>query len=341
MFEHLLTIGRNTFVEAIRQPIFTVLLIATGLMFVLVPALSAYTFDNDDMMLLEVGLSTLFASTVLMAAFTATGVVSEEIDNRTVLTVVSKPVSRIVFVAGKFLGITAALALAYWTLGAIFLLTLRHRVMSTAADQFDQPVLLFGVTAALVAFAIATVGNYLYRWVFTSTFVVTLAVGMTVAWLLVLGVDPQWQLQSPLLAYAEHETSLAQTLVAMLMIFECVLILTSVAVAVSTRLGQLMTLVICSGVAFLGLLTENFRLAGPADLADSPTPGLAAYVGYGLTQAVYLLTPKLVLLWPVDALLQKHDITLGYVAISSAQAMLYVLAALGLAVALFQRRDVG
>ncbi|MDX1681939.1 MAG: ABC transporter permease subunit, partial [Phycisphaeraceae bacterium] len=133
MLGQLFTISRNTFKESIRQPIFVVLIFVAGLLLVLNPSLAAYTMEDDDRLLVDLGLSTLFLIGLLLAAFTATNVLTVELENRTVLTVVSKPVPRPVFMLGKFLGVAAAILIAFWTLSTIFLLTVRHGVMTTNA----------------------------------------------------------------------------------------------------------------------------------------------------------------------------------------------------------------
>jgi len=181
MFQQVLTIGRNTYTESIRQPVFVVLIMASSLLLLLSPSLAAYTLDDDNKMMIDMGLSTLFLTGLLLAAFTATGVLSAEVENKTVLTVVSKPVSRPLFVLGKFVGVAGAIAVAYWTLSSVFLLLVRHRVMQTASDPFDGPVIVFGLLAGLTALLVATLGNYFYQWVFTSSFVTSAVALMSFA----------------------------------------------------------------------------------------------------------------------------------------------------------------
>ena len=110
MFQQLLTLSRNTFIESIRQPIYVVLIFVGSIGLWLNTHLAAYTFGNDNKMMIDLGLSTLFLIGLALAAFSATGVLSAEIENRTVLTVVSKPVGRPLFVVGKYLGVAAAIA---------------------------------------------------------------------------------------------------------------------------------------------------------------------------------------------------------------------------------------
>ncbi len=358
MPQQLLTIARNTFTEAIRQPVFVVLLIVGTLAIILAQQLAANTMETgggDNKMLVDMGLSTLFLVSLFLAAFTATGVLSSEVENKTVLTVVSKPVPRPLFVVGKFLGVAGAIGLAYYCLALVFALAIRHRVMSTASDSVDMPVVLFGSLAFAFALGLAAWGNYFYRWVFTSAFANTLAVTLTAAFALVLVIDRHWAVQSPLTEFLVDDGRLTQVLIGVVLVFEAVCILTAVAVAASTRLGQVMTLMVCLAVFLLGLITNslgayvNSRLNRPAGLPvwDSIAAIFAAEQALGLkivyliTKAAYVLLPNLQFLWPADAITQGNPFTLGYVLSVTAYAALYTGVVLCIAVALFQTREVG
>ncbi|MAE63887.1 MAG: hypothetical protein CMJ18_06400 [Phycisphaeraceae bacterium] len=327
MFQQTLTISRNTFVESIRQPVFVVVIIASVICLWMNPHLAAYTFDDDNKMMIDLGLSVLFLSGLLLAALTATGVLSAEIENRTVLTVVSKPVPRPVFVLGKFLGVAAALSLAYWTLTMTFLLHVRHRVMQTASDPVDWPVVLFAAAAILLAIIIAALANYLYHWVFASTFVWGYLLLNTVAWLLVLVVDKHWDFQPIATEFVKDEGRLVQLLYALLLLFEAVLVLTGLALAISTRLGQVMTILICLGVFLLGLISNSMNQQyGDRNL---------------VVRVAYWVLPNLQYLWHADALTSGHAITPQHIAFVSAYSALYIGALIFLAIALFQSREVG
>ena len=333
---------------------------------ILNPSLSAYsmeTGDGDRKLLIDMGLSMIFLTGMLLAAFSATGVLSREIEQKTVLTVVSKPVNRPLFVLGKFLGVAGAILVAYWVLSLLFMGTYRHGVMSTARDDFDTPVIFLNLLAALVALGVATVGNYLYNWVFTSTFIKSLAATMTLAFVGILVLGKGWELQNPVQEFTDNGGQLFQIAIGLVFIFEAVLILTAVAIAVSTRLGQVMTLLICIATFLIGAVTSslsgrvNQRLSLPADLdvfqsfvavlaANTTATQKTADVAQKL---LYLLAPHLQFLWPADAITQGQsfvhnadgNFTLSVVVLVTAYAGLYTLVVLALAVLLFQRREVG
>ena len=60
MFTQTFAIAKNAFFESIRQPIVLVLLIAATLLLMLASPLSAFTMENDQRMLLDLGLATIF-----------------------------------------------------------------------------------------------------------------------------------------------------------------------------------------------------------------------------------------------------------------------------------------
>ena len=353
----LLTIARNTFTEAIRQPIFTVLVLLGVIALGLNVSLAAYTFEDDNKILIDLGLSTVFLVGLFLAAFTATGVLAAEVESRTVLTVVSKPVARPLFVAGKLLGVAAAIALAFFILSLIFAFTVRHGVLQTASHSIDAPVLTLTSIALVAAVLIAALGNYLYRWIFTSTFIGTLALTQTLAAAVLLMIDANWRFQSPLaaLAHPDADPPMTQIFIALVMVFQAVMILTAIAVATSTRLGQVMTLMICLGVFLLGLVSNSFsqwvdeELSVPRGTQVFETfaaiftadAGLGQQALYLFAKLAYLVLPNLQFLWPADALTQGNPITLVHLAAVTAYTALYVGVILAIAVALFQSREVG
>ena len=109
------------------------------------------------------------------------------------------------------------------------------------------------------------------------------------------------------------------------MVFLAVLVLAAVAVAASTRLGQMATLLVASGTFLLGLVGEYLL-----SLADSR-----------LAVPLAAVVPNLQLFWPADAFTQGHAIPAWHLGWLAAYAVALVSAALSLAVLLFQSRDVG
>jgi len=268
MFGQTLSIARNTFVEAIRQPIYFVLILAGSLLQVFNVLLSAYSMDyteeglqvqKDNKLLLDMGLATVLVVCTLLAAFIATNVLSKEIENKTALTVISKPIGRPVFIFGKFLGVSAAMAMAFVTLMAFFLLAMRHEVMSTARDNLNWSVLVTGGGALLISIGAGIWGNFFYGWVFSATTTRLLAPLSIGAWGVTLLIERNFTLRDFSSPDYITEVVQPQVLLASGCVLLAMLVLTALAVCVSTRLGQVMTIVVCAGV-FVGGLMSNYFL---------------------------------------------------------------------------------
>lgn len=96
------------FREGLRQPMFWLLLGAAGMMMMISPFVPYFTFGEDVKMVKEL----CYAFAMLFPAFLGVVVASisvhDEIEGRTAVTLMSKPISRRQFLLGKFAGIAGA-----------------------------------------------------------------------------------------------------------------------------------------------------------------------------------------------------------------------------------------
>ena len=300
MISQTLTIARNTFIEAVRQPIYFILIALSGVLTLLTTWTAAYSMDYsssaevsaDNKLMLDINLATVFVAGMLLAAFLATAVLSKEIERKTVLTVVSKPVARPTVVIGKYIGVSAAIVIAVTTMLLFVQLAVRHQVMSTTADDLDGPVLTFGLLAVGIALAVGVWCNFFYGWSFTQTSTLVLFPLLIAAYIGVLLVSKKWTLQ-PIGADFKPQVALASVCLLLSQ-----LVLASIAVAVSARLGQVMTLVILCGAFLLGLMS-NYLIGRHAVVneffaqVDTATPELQGMTGLQQPGDRYNLTLKL------------------------------------------------
>src|SRR4051812_10787154 len=115
-----LTIAFATAKEAIRQPAFFVLAFIAGTSLIGSIFVSYFTFGEDIKMYKDTGLTTISFACLLLALLTSSSTVAEEIDGKTAITLLSKPINRRQFIVGKFMGIELGVAALYVLLGALF-----------------------------------------------------------------------------------------------------------------------------------------------------------------------------------------------------------------------------
>jgi ABC-type transport system involved in multi-copper enzyme maturation permease subunit len=120
----ILTIALNTFKECIRDKILYNLLIFAMLMIGLSAFLSKLTIGVQIRIVKDIGLGSISIFGVLIAIFLGIGLVSKEIDRRTIYTILSKPVQRYLFLLGKFAGLllTLFINIAVMTVALIILI---------------------------------------------------------------------------------------------------------------------------------------------------------------------------------------------------------------------------
>ncbi|HBB35024.1 MAG TPA: ABC transporter permease [Cyanobacteria bacterium UBA8803] len=120
-FGRIWAIASNGFREVIRDRVLYVigffgLLLAIALR--LLPEVAATT---EDKIFLDLGLAAISVLGVVVAIFVGTGLINKEIEKRTVLVLIPKPLSRAEFIIGKHLGLLGVLAVLITALMVIYL----------------------------------------------------------------------------------------------------------------------------------------------------------------------------------------------------------------------------
>jgi ABC-type transport system involved in multi-copper enzyme maturation permease subunit len=96
------------FQESVRQPMFWLLTVLSGLLMVAFIFLPYFTFGEEIKMVKEMSYAVTMIVPALFGVISASLSVSEEIEGRTAVTLLSKPITRRDFLIGKFGGITLA-----------------------------------------------------------------------------------------------------------------------------------------------------------------------------------------------------------------------------------------
>ena len=126
--------------EATRQPLFWLIVAGGFLVLVVSLVLPYFTYGEDYKMMYELGFDIVLFATMVFTALLASISVNEDIEGRTALTIISKPLSRRDFLLGKFLGIELSGFLLLFVLGTVFQLFLLFRQGIERMDPVPDPV---------------------------------------------------------------------------------------------------------------------------------------------------------------------------------------------------------
>lgn len=171
-------IAKNTFREAIRDRVLYNLVLFVLLITAAAIVLGELTDGHEARTIVNIGLNAMLLFGAFIAIFVGVGLVWKEIEKRTVYAIFAKPVRRGEFIIGKYLGLTATLAvnvammgigvsiallyvggsdLAISIWGSVFLIFLELAILTAVAilfSSFSTPAL-----SALLAFMIFLIGH--------------------------------------------------------------------------------------------------------------------------------------------------------------------------------------
>jgi ABC-type transport system involved in multi-copper enzyme maturation permease subunit len=270
-----LTIAFATAKEAIRQPAFFVMAAFAGALLLVTIWVSYFTFGEDIKMYKDTGLTTISFFCMLLALLTASSTVADEIEGKTAITLLSKPINRRQFIIGKFVGILLGVLALYVLLGALF----------SAGVWYKYEYDLREASGGLAESA------------------------------------KQWE-------------QVQQVLPGLVLGFFEVTVMTSISVAISTRLPMLANLVVCILIFFLGHLSPVL-----VEAATAPQSQVNELVGFMARFFAWAL-PSLEFFNAGPSISTGAVIPwVGYVLPALGYCVLYSGAALLFAFLLFEDRD--
>jgi ABC-type transport system involved in multi-copper enzyme maturation permease subunit len=278
------------FREWLRHPLFWFPFVIVTLLMLVTPIIPYFTFGEDLKMVKELGYDWIMLGGLFFAVVAAAMSISEEIEGRTAITVMSKPISRRQFLLGKFAGILLAALLMTAMLSVMFGMTVWYKNLHP-----DDPTSAYATpqSAENIAASLAKWGEG----------PANLARG--IAWWLV---------------------DVGEIFPGLVLGFGQVMVMLAIAVALATRLPFILNLVLCVVLFFLSHLTpvleqvsrNRFALVQfVAKLFNSLLPGLD-YLKIG--NAIVLPTPP----DPKDFTIYVASVTL-YALIYTAIALLFGL----------------
>jgi ABC-type transport system involved in multi-copper enzyme maturation permease subunit len=268
----------------------------------------------------DMGMATIMLAGLLLAVFSSANVINKEIEGRTALTVLSKPVSREAFVIGKYLGISAAITIAAYILSIILLLTFRFGVKDTASTVLDWGIMAAIFLSIVLAILIGLYQNYFLDKPFMTTAIWALAGTISCALLFFMIYNKDYTVST----FGEGLNG--QLALASILTLQVIYILIAIAVASSTRTKAATSLSVCF-VFFIGGLLSEYFLGRVQDQ-------------YIIAKILYKIMPNFQIFWVTEAMTLGQKIPLKYIAYSCSYTVLYTGAILFMAMLLFSGKEV-
>jgi ABC-type transport system involved in multi-copper enzyme maturation permease subunit len=161
-------IAANGFREVIRDRILYVIGFFALLLIIASRLLPQVAVSTDEKIFLDLGIAAISILGAIVAIFVGTGLINKEIEKRTVLILIPKPISRAEFIVGKHLGLSAVLLVLVAAMTFIYL-----GLMSLSFLSYPLGSLLVAIVYILLELALLTAVAMAFG-VFTSSILATL-----------------------------------------------------------------------------------------------------------------------------------------------------------------------
>lgn len=133
-------IARTTFGDAVRKKVLQIFVVVTiGLIVMSVSFTQMLSFSTKQgistelMMLKSFGLGLMAIAGALISLILGVSLIPQEIERRTIYTILAKPVNRYQFIIGKYLGLVMTLATTVGLMGVVFVATVMMKAATSQA----------------------------------------------------------------------------------------------------------------------------------------------------------------------------------------------------------------
>jgi len=324
-FRQAVALAGLTALEVLRQPVCLLLVLLSITLTALLPFLILHRFGEDGKLVRDSAFALHAVFGICVAGYASTTALSRELKGGTASAVLSKPVSRDLFFLAKFAGVVGVVSVFSLCSGLATLLVERigekfvttGGVVGYVTDRQTGVLLLLAIAAACVIGAMA---NYKRQRPFGSITVTALLVGIVVCMLVAACFERSGE-------WAPFASRLDWRLVPVsLLITTALVLMSALAIALSTVAGTVPTLTICGAVFVLGLMSDYLFGQHAADSLWART--------------LYSILPNWQHFWVCDQLNAGGQVGTAYVGMASLYAAVYAAALLCLGVVVFRQRDV-
>jgi ABC-type Na+ efflux pump permease subunit len=134
----LLAITSNTLTDLTRQKVFYFVLIFALLLIGSSVFMARLTFQQEFQILKDVSLGAMSIFTSLLAIVATARLIPQDIEDRTIYTILAKPVPRMEYLLGKLAGVLLLLAIGTLVMSAVFFVVLYLREQTVLNETFRQ-----------------------------------------------------------------------------------------------------------------------------------------------------------------------------------------------------------
>lgn len=282
------------------------------------PSFTSFNLGNGAELLRSNLLSTLLVGGVFYASLSSTNLIQKEIQQKTILSLLTRPVSLYQIYLGKLLGTFSLLSLFTLLLASMCWFTLVIGTPDTASTKLNFipiaclcPTLLIGAIVAIALNYSAGINiiSFLYGWWALATPVIIF---------LVLLLSPSFDLPIPASAISSEFVK------ATLLIHLMILVIASFAISIGTITAPLLNLLLSIAFMFIGLMAPGLEQLSAANRwLHFPTKTL----------------PDFHVFWTAEMISLGHSITLDLMAMASSYAAGMILSFSSLGLYLMMRKD--
>jgi ABC-2 family transporter protein len=122
--QHIRVLAVATYGDVTRRPLYYILLLTFAVAIFFSRFLTLFSFYQEMNMVREMGMATMTFWGFIIVVVTSGLVVTDELENRTAVTLLSKPLRRTDFLLGKYVGLVASLIPGLIVLSGVLFLTL-------------------------------------------------------------------------------------------------------------------------------------------------------------------------------------------------------------------------
>ena len=131
-------IAANTLIESSRLKVFYVVLLFALLLIGNSIFMAQMTFQQEFQVLKDIALGSMSIFTSLLAILATARLLPQDIEDRTIYTILAKPVPRFEYLVGKLAGVLLLLAISVIVMSALFLLVLNFREQTVLHETARQ-----------------------------------------------------------------------------------------------------------------------------------------------------------------------------------------------------------